>query len=318
MTIRLLLQLIICLAVGMACQIIQWITWKIICLLTFDRIKTWQETQFDYLRENSDGRCDAFDKISSSNSGLKAVEPLVPGNKDGFVNEKEMTEISRKETNTHDMMDSDELIAHAKAMLKDKFGAFGDQDKWLTDDFVFIFPLIYMPDKNSFFDVIKAGGDPPPNEGAKTFMYGWEVDCFEPNRVWYNMRQTIIVKGKWTPLAVQRYSLSFCPKTGKCYKFTGGYVTDRTNHWNNAGGLGAVMGIIMAYGVRFPAVEGRPYYPSLEFRSWLTFLYGVLEIWKARDDAGIYERPFALAKRAGECFGFSSEISNGALLHKKA
>jgi len=239
---------------------------------------------------------------------LKAVEPLVRGGKDGFLNEQEMLKITRKETKTYDMMKPDELIAHAKEMLKDKFGAFSDPDKWLSDDFVFIFPLIYMPDRNSFIDVIKAGGD-GAKDAAKTFMYGWEVDCFEPNRVWYNMRQTIIVNGRWTPLAVQRYSLSFCPETGKCYKFTGGYVTDRTNHWNNAGGLGAVMGIIMAHGFRFPAVEGRPYYPSLEFRSWLTFLYGVLELWKSRSDAGIYERPFALAKRVVEFLGFSSEAS---------
>jgi len=273
-------------------------TWQIARLITIGRDETWAESQFDYLKETSNGRYDMFYQLSLSEETAKAVDSGSPN----FVDDQKMVEISREVAKISHTMSPDELIEHAKKMLREKFGAADCDDKWLTDDFVFLFPIIYMPDRASFLDLIKAGLSEEPNKDAKTFNYGWQVDCFEPNRVWYMERTIIKVKGKWTPLSVQQYSLSFCPKTGKCYKHTGGYVIDRSNNYKNTGGFGAAFGVLMANGVRIPIPEHTPYYPSLEYRSWLTFLYGTLTMWKPRPDAGIYEGPINLGKRIGKYF----------------
>jgi len=304
LTIQLLIQLLLCFVVGFACQAIEWFTWKLACLISIGRDTNWEEKQHDYLREYGTGRCDAFPAISSSDKAADAVADGLAG----FVKEKEMTDMSRKMTKSNNLKSPDELIAHTKQMLKEKFGAFDDdQGKWLTDDFVFIFPIIYMPDRASYLDLIRAGRI--NFDKNRTYQYGFLVDPFEPNRVWYMERQAIKVGNEWKPLGVQKLSVSWCPETNKCYKFTGGYVVDRTNNYNNCGGLGAGMGVFYANGLRLPIKENLPRQTTLEFRGWVTFLYGVLEMWKPRPDAGIYEFPIALIKKVTDYFKSSKSLA---------
>lgn len=306
LTIQLLLQALLCFVVGFACQAIQWLTWQLACLISIGRDKTWEEKQYDYLREYGTGRCDAFPAISSSDKAAEALEFMTADGQAGVVKEKEVMDKSRKMMKS-DLKSPDELIALTKQMLKERFGAFDDdQGKWLSDDFVFIFPIIYMPDRASYLDLIRAGGVQLGK--ARTFQYGFFVDPFEPNRVWYMERQTVEVGGEWKALGVQKLSASWCPETNKCYKFTGGYVVDRTNNYNNCGGLGAGMGVFHANGLRVPIKENSPRQSTLEFKGWLTLLYNVLEMWKPRPDAGIYEFPITFGNKVRDYFGSSKSL----------
>ena len=56
-------------------------------------------------------------------------------------------------------------------------------------------------------------------------------------------------------------------------------------------------------------VKNLPRQTSLEFRGWVTFLYGVLDMWKPRPDAGIYEFPLALIKKVTDYFKSSKSLA---------
>lgn len=306
-TIQLLLQLVLCFVVGLACQAVEWFTWRLACLLSFARDKTWEEEQYEYLREYGTGRCDAFHTITSADKPDDAVESIGSGRTDGFVHEKEMMEKTRKMTKCDNLKTPDELIADTKQMLKERYGAFDeDPGKWLSDDFVFIFPIIYMPDRASYLSLVRGGGMNP--RGDRIYRYGFMVDPFEPNRVWFMERQTVKVGDEWKPVAVQKYSVSFDPETNKVYKLTGGYVVDRTNNYHNAAGIGGLLGVFYAQGFRLPTPENNPRQSSLQFRSWLTFVYNVLEMWKPRPDAGIYEFPSAFIEKVTNYFKSSKSL----------
>ncbi|CAD7950544.1 unnamed protein product [Amoebophrya sp. A120] len=76
---------------------------------------------------------------------------------------------------------------------------------------------------------------------------------------------------------VQVLSMSF-HADGKCYKFTGGYVADRTD--GNCNGLGGFFGVLHALGVWLPFPEGRPWKPSPFWQVFVLRAQQVVREWR--------------------------------------
>ena len=105
-------------------------------------------------------------------------------------------------------------------------------------------------------------------------FYGFHVDPFEANRVWYTARGRGTNTGPLPPFAPaatgrevvnppQACSLTF-NEDGLVTKYTIGYVMDR--HVGNTGGLGGLYGIMYAIGKPLPFPEARPWKMSKRYR----------------------------------------------------
>lgn len=107
----------------------------------------------------------------------------------------------------------------------------------------------------------------------KANYYGWHVDPFEPNRVWFVSRTkgthtgtlagSIKATGKEVVCPPQAQSLTFNDK-GEVTKITVGVVMDRTV--GNTGGLGGVYGLFNAVGSPLPFPEAKPWKMSKRYR----------------------------------------------------
>lgn len=84
----------------------------------------------------------------------------------------------------------------------------------------------------------------------------------------------------------QVLSFSF-DDAGKCYKFTGGEVVDRTT--GDCSGLGGVFGIVWGLGGRLPFPEGRPWSPSMRWRALAYHLPQILRDWRAMGGVDVGE-----------------------------
>jgi len=177
------------------------------------------------------------------------------------------------------------LIKEAKKLLDAEFGV--KDHSLLADDFQFIFQVIGPLQKDEFllifpeFKVEKAF----PNM-AKNY-FGFTIDPFEPNRIWFFSRAVARHEGPftwfgqtWEGTGTQIYcppqvfSFSFDDRM-KCYKFTGGYPVDRTV--GNTGGLGGLFGLVHAIGGVLPFSEGRPMITSFGFDAFMYYIPNVVE-----------------------------------------
>eukprot|EP00747_Dinoflagellata_sp_TGD_P000171 gnl/TRDRNA2_/TRDRNA2_100229_c1_seq1.p1 gnl/TRDRNA2_/TRDRNA2_100229_c1~~gnl/TRDRNA2_/TRDRNA2_100229_c1_seq1.p1 ORF type:complete len:204 (+),score=25.10 gnl/TRDRNA2_/TRDRNA2_100229_c1_seq1:26-613(+) len=168
-----------------------------------------------------------------------------------------------------------ELIQRAKAILKKGLANSADD---LADDFQFIGPVVGPLGKEPFVKAFSGFDLGTAFPDMKASYYGFRVDPFEPNRVWYDSRangtHTGTLAGRVKPTGkkvispAQAQSFTF-NEQGKVTKLTVGVVMDRT--LGNTGGLGGVFGLFYAVGSPLPFPEANPWKMSKRYR-FFTFL----------------------------------------------
>eukprot|EP00088_Acartia_fossae_P006457 TRINITY_DN12968_c0_g2_i1.p1 TRINITY_DN12968_c0_g2~~TRINITY_DN12968_c0_g2_i1.p1 ORF type:complete len:276 (+),score=62.19 TRINITY_DN12968_c0_g2_i1:46-873(+) len=181
----------------------------------------------------------------------------------------------------------DQLIAKAKEIVMKNIGC--DQPELLADDFLFIFPIVGPLKKAEFIEIFSSFGLEKAMTGSPN-MFNFFVDPLEPNRVWFLSRgqykhtgdlkfgpQVIKASGKTVVTPPQMLSMSF-NDAGQCYKFTGGYVVDKTV--GNCDGLGGLFGIMHSLGYTLPFHEGQPWTPSLSWEAYAKHFPSIEKIWK--------------------------------------
>jgi len=286
-TTRHLFAAMILFFIGLACQYIIRFARNLADLITYNMGKSVSHMQWEHFRKNSVGRYDAFYKIAIDNEHSDTpgngeaneiiLEHATASGDNGifhvnFVDNAKMLTISEQYFN----IDSHDLIAKAKKFAHANLGL-DDVDKYCTDDFHFIFPIVFL-NKQQYKEALVSV--PDQFYDIKIFYYGWQIDCLEPNRVWAMTRGYVVIKGHRKPLAPQKISLSFDPTTGKCYKLTGGYVIDRETYFEPNQGLGGLFAINVIQGLYVPVPEMRPWKPSLEWRAFDIHIAEVMQIWK--------------------------------------
>jgi len=172
----------------------------------------------------------------------------------------------------------DDLILLAKRFLVSR-GGFGCDHELLSDDaFQFVGPVVGPLSKEAFVNAMGAidmKGGFPDFQGE---FYNFNVDPFEPNRVWYTARGRGTNTGPLPPFAPtptgnslanppQACSLTF-DEQGLVTKYTIGYVMDR--QLGNTGGLGGLYGVLYAIGKPLPFPEARPRKMSKRYRAFQT------------------------------------------------
>jgi len=167
----------------------------------------------------------------------------------------------------------EDLIARAKKFL-DSRGGFGADPALIADDFQFMGPVVGPLSKDVF---VKAIGSVDMEASFPDFQgefYGFRVDPFEGNRVWYiargrgtNTGPPPIVGGEPTNKKLenppQACSLTY-NEQGLVTKYTIGYVMDRTV--GTTGGLGGLYGVLYSIGKPLPFPEARPWKMSKRYR----------------------------------------------------
>ena len=167
----------------------------------------------------------------------------------------------------------DEMIAKAKVFL-DSRGGFGADPDLLDESFRFVAPVVGPLGKKAFCSAIGSvdvAGGFPDFQGE---FYGFSVDPFEGDRVWYTARGRGTNTGALPPFAStptgkslvnppQACSLTFNAK-GLVTKYTIGYVMDR--EVGNTGGLGGLYGVLYAIGKPLPFPEANPWRMSTRYR----------------------------------------------------
>ncbi|PSC76916.1 amidase signature enzyme [Micractinium conductrix] len=154
---------------------------------------------------------------------------------------------------------SEQLIAKAQAVHA---GDTGIQDESvLSPEFKFEFPIVKM-DRAAYLKTVRGFTFKQGIPNLSSNAYGWSVDPYEPNRVWFFIRTTGTHTGPFkfgsTTFAATNVDIQGPPevcsytfdKEGKVTSFTGGYVAD--NRVGNTDGLGAAFGILAAIGVKVP------------------------------------------------------------------
>jgi hypothetical protein len=167
----------------------------------------------------------------------------------------------------------DELIKLAKNFLVSR-GGFGADPELLSPAFQFIGPVVGPLGKAEF---VKAIGSVDIATGFPDFQgefYGFHVDPFEGDRVWYTARGRGTNTGPLPPFAPeatgrslvnppQACSLTF-DTSGLVAKYTIGYVMDRDV--GNTGGLGGLYGVLYAIGKPLPFPEAQPWQISRRYQ----------------------------------------------------
>ncbi|BDA49419.1 hypothetical protein COCOBI_14-0360 [Coccomyxa sp. Obi] len=189
---------------------------------------------------------------------------------------------------------SDELIALAQKVFKSNSGV--EQPELLADDFRFEFPVVSLAKKAScclssiICDFVKAVSgfnlkQAFPN--MESHPYDWRVDKYEPNRVWFTVRNTATHAGPLTFFgatykptgkvvlgAPECLSYTF-NEEGKVTSFTGGYIMDR--RVGNTNKLGAMFGILSAIGAPVPSPGSPTFFVRLAINAVRSFISGVFE-----------------------------------------
>ena len=158
------------------------------------------------------------------------------------------------------------MTSLAKRVVETSLGA--EEDSLLSSDFQFSGPLVGPLSKDEFVGALKSFNLKSPFPDLKSDSYCYEVDSYDPERVW------VISKGSGTqtgPLILggkvmleptgnvydgppEAVSVSF-NEQGLCYKATAGYILDKDQ--GNTKGLGGVYGIFEAIGNPLPWWESR-------------------------------------------------------------
>lgn len=166
----------------------------------------------------------------------------------------------------------DKLIELAKGFLNSR-GGFGADPDLLSADFQFVAPVVGPLSKDAFVSAIGSvdvEGAFPDFQGE---FYGFHVDPFEPDRVWYTARGRGTNTGPLPPFAPtptgkkvvnppQVCSVTFNTE-GLVKKYTIGYVVDR--QVGNTGGLGGLYGLLYAIGTPLPFPEAQPWKMSKRY-----------------------------------------------------
>jgi len=172
----------------------------------------------------------------------------------------------------------DELIGLARGFLMSR-GGFGADPDLMAESFKFAGPVVGPLSKDAFVAAISSVDIKSGFPDFNPEFYGFRVDPFEGNRVWYTARGRGTNTGPLPPFAneptgkslvnpPQACSLTF-DERGLVTKYTIGYVTDR--EVGNTGGLGGLYGIMYAIGKPLPFPEARPWRMSKRYSAFQAF-----------------------------------------------
>jgi hypothetical protein len=154
----------------------------------------------------------------------------------------------------------------AKRVIETSFGA--EEPSLLAPDYQFAGPVVGPLGKEEFVNALKSFSLKSLLPDLITKSYCFEVDSYDPERVWAISRgsgtQTgeLVLGGKVLGPATgnpyqgapEAVSLSF-NEQGLCYRATAGYILDKEE--GNTNGLGGVFGIFEAIGTPLPWWETR-------------------------------------------------------------
>lgn len=187
-----------------------------------------------------------------------------------FINESE--HLSKRPASS---LSPQKMILIAKRFLASNGGLGGDPDM-LSPSFTFEGPVVGPLSKTEFVGAI---GSVDFNAAFPNFtseFYGFHIDPFEGDRVWYTARGKGKNTGPLVPFVPessgtgkmvvnppQVCSLTIEHSTGLISKYTIGYVVDRTV--GNTGGLGGLYGILYALGRPLPFPEANPWKKSIQY-----------------------------------------------------
>jgi hypothetical protein len=216
--------------------------------------------------------CDAFALLGSVQTAghrLRAVSMSSSNENAIFVDEEAML------AKANFPLPPEKLISLAKGFLASR-GGFGADPDLMADNFEFAGPVVGPLSKAAFVSAISSVDIDKGFPDFNPEFYGFRVDPFEGNRVWYTARGRGTNTGPLPPFAneptgrslvnpPQACSLTF-DENGLATKYTIGYVTDRAV--GNTGGLGGLYGIMYAIGKPLPFPEAHPWRMSKRYRAF--------------------------------------------------
>jgi len=167
----------------------------------------------------------------------------------------------------------DEMIALSKTFLKSR-GGLGADPALLADNFKFEGPVVGPLSKDEFVKALSTVDFDKAFPDFQGEFYGFYVDPFDTNRVWYTARGRGTNTGPLPPFAPeatgkklvnppQVCSLTFAP-SGLVTRYTIGYVVDR--NVGTTGGLGGLYGVLYAIGRPLPFPEAQPWKKSRRYK----------------------------------------------------
>jgi len=180
---------------------------------------------------------------------------------------------SSSDAKAKNYLSPEEFINIAKRFLVKSKGIGGDADL-LSENFVFEAPVVGPFGKEQFLDATGRVDFELGFPDWKGEFYNFQVDVFEPNKVWYMAKGEGTNSGpfptKDLPATYKKVvnppqicSLTVDPDTGLIARYTIGYVADRSA--GNTGGLGGLYGILYAIGRPLPFPEALPWKPSFPY-----------------------------------------------------
>ena len=169
----------------------------------------------------------------------------------------------------------EEMILIAKRFLASSGGLGGDPTL-LSSSFTFEGPVVGPLGKDEFVEAIGSVDFAAAFPEFTSEFYGFHVDPFEGDRVWYTARSRGKNTGPLVPFVPEESgtkrtvvnppqvcSITIDHSTGLITKYTIGYVVDRTV--GNTGGLGGLYGILYALGRPLPFPEANPWQISIQY-----------------------------------------------------
>lgn len=169
----------------------------------------------------------------------------------------------------------DDMILIAKRFLVGSNGLGGDPDM-LADNFAFEGPVVGPLLKKEFVQAIGSVDFAAAFPSWTAQFYGFHVDVFENDRVWYTARGRGVNEGPLLPFVPEKQgtgrevvnppqvcSITIDPASGLITRYTIGYVVDRAI--GNTGGLGGLYGILYALGKPLPFPEANPWKKSFQY-----------------------------------------------------
>ena len=216
---------------------------------------------------------------ASNETEISATNPLELSNEELDEIESSSMFLTAPTTTTSNekILPAETLISIAKRFLMKSKGIGGDGEL-LSESFVFEGPVVGPLGKEEFVEAIGQVDFEAGFPDWKAQFYNFQVDVFDPERVWY------MAKGEGTntgpfptkdslPATYKKVinppqicSLTIDPNTGLIKKYTIGYVADR--NVGNTGGLGGLYGILYAIGRPLPFPEALPWKPSLPYQAF--------------------------------------------------
>lgn len=216
---------------------------------------------------------------ASNETEISATNPLELSNEelDEIESSSMFLTASTTTTSNEKILPAETLISIAKRFLMKSKGIGGDGEL-LSESFVFEGPVVGPLGKEEFVEAIGQVDFEAGFPDWKAQFYNFQVDVFDPERVWY------MAKGEGTntgpfptkdslPATYKKVinppqicSLTIDPNTGLIKKYTIGYVADR--NVGNTGGLGGLYGILYAIGRPLPFPEALPWKPSLPYQAF--------------------------------------------------